>query len=47
MSVDLTWVGSIPAFEEPRQYIRKHGRVLFDTMRLAQTGSVVRHHHDG
>ena len=28
----------MPAFEEPRQYIRKHGRVLFDTMRLAQTG---------
>ena len=38
VSADLTWVGSIPAFEEPRQYIRKHGRVLFDTMRLAQTG---------
>lgn len=38
VSADLTWVGSVPAFEEPRQYIRKHGRVLFDTMRLAQTG---------
>ena len=32
------WNGSIPAFEEPRQYVRKHGRVYFDTMRLAQTG---------
>ncbi len=38
VSADLHWVGSVPAFEEPRQYIRKHGRVLFDTMRLAQTG---------
>ena len=38
VTFDLTWTGSIPAFEEPRQYLRKHGRVLFDTMRLAQTG---------
>ena len=38
VSADLLWRGSTPAFEEPRQYIRKHGRVLFDTMRLAQTG---------
>ncbi len=38
ISCDVTWEGSIPAFEEPRQYIRKHGRVLFDTMRFAQTG---------
>ncbi len=38
VEADLTWRGSVPAFEEPRQYIRKHGRVLFDTMRLAQTG---------
>jgi hypothetical protein len=38
MSFDLTWNGSIPAFEEPRQYLRRHGRVYFDTMRLAQTG---------
>ena len=29
---------AIRAFLEPRQYIRKHGRVLFDTMRFAQTG---------
>ena len=33
-----TWEGAIPAFEEPRQYVRKYGRVLFDTMRFAQTG---------
>ena len=38
IACDLVWNGAIPAFEEPRQYIRKHGRVLFDTMRFAQTG---------
>jgi hypothetical protein len=38
IACDLTWQGAIPAFEEPRQYIRKHGLVLFDTMRFAQTG---------
>jgi hypothetical protein len=38
IACDLTWTGAIPAFLEPRQYVRKHGRVLFDTMRLAQTG---------
>lgn len=35
---DLTWQAAIPAFLEPRQYIRKHGRVLFDSLRFAQTG---------
>jgi hypothetical protein len=35
---DVTWEGAIPAFEEPRQYIRQQGRVIFDTMRFAQTG---------
>jgi hypothetical protein len=38
LSCDLVWEGHIPAFEEPRQYVRKYGRVLFDTMRFAQTG---------
>jgi len=38
LACDLTWQGAIPAFLEPRQYIRKYGRVLFDTMRFAQTG---------
>ena len=38
IACDVVWEGAIPAFEEPRQYIRKHGRVLFDTMRFAQTG---------
>jgi hypothetical protein len=38
IACDLTWQGAIPAFLEPRQYVRKYGRVLFDTMRFAQTG---------
>ncbi len=38
ISFDLVWTGAIPAFEEPRHYIRKHGRVLFDSVRFAQTG---------
>jgi hypothetical protein len=39
IAFDLTWRGHIPAFLEPRQYIRKYGRVLFDTQRFAQTGT--------
>jgi hypothetical protein len=38
IACDLTWEGAMPVFEEPRQYVRKYGRVLFDTMRFAQTG---------
>lgn len=38
IAADLEWEGAMPAFEEPRHYIRKYGRVLFDTMRFAQTG---------
>jgi hypothetical protein len=38
IEADLSWKGAMPAFEEPRQYIRKHGRTLFDTMRFVQTG---------
>lgn len=38
IEMDVVWQGAIPAFLEPRQYIRRHGRVLFDTMRFAQTG---------
>ena len=34
IAFDLTWEGAIPAFEEPRQFIRRHGRVLFDTLAL-------------
>ncbi|MHB8669656.1 MAG: hypothetical protein ACYDAD_03705 [Acidimicrobiales bacterium] len=38
LEFDLSWEGSVPAIEEPRHYRRQHGRVTFDTMRLAQTG---------
>ncbi|MEX2255097.1 MAG: hypothetical protein WEC34_06640 [Acidimicrobiia bacterium] len=38
IACDLVWEGAMPVFEEPRQYVRKYGRVLFDTMRFAQTG---------
>lgn len=38
IAMDVVWEGAIPAFLEPRQYIRKHGRVLFDSVRFAQTG---------
>ncbi|MBW2275278.1 MAG: hypothetical protein JRG96_18585 [Deltaproteobacteria bacterium] len=36
---DLHWRGSIPAVEEQNQFLRRHGRVFFDTSRLAQTGT--------
>lgn len=39
LSADLTWTGHIPAHLEPRQFVRKYGRVLFDTQRFAQTGT--------
>lgn len=39
LACDLEWTGAIAAFQEPRHYVRKHGRVLFDTCRFAQTGS--------
>jgi hypothetical protein len=38
ISIDALWTGATPAIEEPRHYIREHGRVIFDTMRFAQTG---------
>ncbi len=38
IELDLTWEGAVPAYEEPRHFIRSFGRVTFDTMRLAQTG---------
>lgn len=39
IEMDLRWEGAIPAFLEPRHYVRKHGRVLFDSTRFAQTGT--------
>lgn len=38
LSFDLEWQGSIAAYEEPHQLIRKFGRALFDSHRFAQTG---------
>ncbi len=38
VACDLVWEGAIPAVEENNQFIRRHGRVLFDTSRFAQTG---------
>ena len=41
VAMDVTWEGHIPAVAEPRQYMRSKGKVVFDTQRLAQTGSLV------
>jgi hypothetical protein len=38
IEADLRWTGAMAAFAEPRQFVRKWGRVLFDTMRFVQTG---------
>lgn len=38
VALDVIWNASIPAFEEPRQYLRSQGTVVFDTQRFAQTG---------
>jgi hypothetical protein len=38
LSFDLTWEGAIPAQLEPRHFLRWQERVIFDSMRLAQTG---------
>ncbi|MBK7520000.1 MAG: hypothetical protein IPI75_07635 [Gammaproteobacteria bacterium] len=38
IALDLTWDAAIPAFLEPRQYVRRKGRVFFDSVRFAQTG---------
>ena len=38
ISCDLTFVALHPPHEEPKQYVRKHGRVVFDTSRFAQMG---------
>ena len=39
VAMDITWEGHGPAIEEPRQYLRSHGKVVFDTQRLAQMGT--------
>ena len=38
IAFELEWRGSIPVIEEPRHFLRSHGRVLFDTCRFSQTG---------
>jgi hypothetical protein len=38
LSFDLIWTGAIPATREPRQFVRRNGRVWMDSVRLAQTG---------
>ena len=38
LSFDLLWEGSVPAIQEPKHFIRKYGRVLFDCSRFGQTG---------
>lgn len=38
VAMDVVWEGAGPAIEEPRQYLRSQGRVVFDTQRLAQMG---------
>jgi hypothetical protein len=39
VAMDVIWDGHTPATEEPRQYVRLKGKVVFDTQRLAQTGT--------
>lgn len=38
VAMDVTWTASHRAFEEPRQYLRARGTVVFDTQRFAQLG---------
>ena len=38
LEFDLTWEGVIPAQAEPRHFSRQQERVIFDSVRLAQTG---------
>jgi hypothetical protein len=38
LDFDLTFTGSVPAHAEPRHQLRRHGRTIIDSSRLAQTG---------
>jgi len=38
LDFDLTWEGAVPATREPRHHVRQQERVVFDSVRLAQTG---------
>lgn len=39
IAMDVVWNAAGPAVEEPNQYIRSQGKVVFDTQRFAQLGS--------
>ena len=39
IEMDVEWNASMPAVEEPNQYIRNEGRIVFNTQRFAQLGS--------
>ncbi len=38
LAFDVVWNAAIPAYLEPRQLVRRHGRAMFDSTRFAQTG---------
>ena len=38
LAMDVTWTAPIDPFEEPRQYLRARGTVMFNTQRFAQLG---------
>jgi len=38
LELDATWTGALPVHPEPRHRLREHGRLVFDTFRMAQTG---------
>lgn len=38
VTMDVQWEASQPPLEEPRQYLRREGKVVFDTQRFAQMG---------
>lgn len=38
VDLDATWTGAMPVRPEPRHQLREHGRAIFDTYRMAQTG---------
>ena len=38
IAMDVTWTSTMDAHEEPRQYLRRRGTVVFDTQRFVQFG---------
>jgi hypothetical protein len=47
LEFDLTWRGAIAAQLEPRHFLRMQERVIFDSVRLAQTGRWTGHIRSG